>query len=324
MQEGSIFRQYYSNPQFYDRYEAEDLDGVDVIIPVINTNELWERNLLTFYREIPINRLLIGDGGCTDDTIDIVEEFPRVTVFDQTEYETQGYCIKELIEQVETDWFVYLHADVFLPDGWFDEMATHRDDLDWFECFRRHTVLVEYENENQNEAGRALSGSQMGRTEAFDGKLDEIDDDYLQRNEDIVFSELIDRDGSYGRVADTFHYHQVMEREDPQSSFGEDEPQVTQVTIDKERAPEWERKVAEMQAKGIIKYTSPKPYLVNIVGGAIYELMQLDAFDEAEFKTWVENEDPEWAAALSYKKLKLRDHLATYAQRVKNTLKSAL
>ena len=55
-----------------DRAVVEpDLDRVDVIVPVKNTRGNWKACLDSFYREIPINQLLIGDGGCTDDTIEI-------------------------------------------------------------------------------------------------------------------------------------------------------------------------------------------------------------------------------------------------------------
>jgi hypothetical protein len=39
--------------------------GVTVIIPIVHTNELWEENLKSIYREIPTAQLLIGDGGAS-------------------------------------------------------------------------------------------------------------------------------------------------------------------------------------------------------------------------------------------------------------------
>ncbi len=60
--------------------------AVDVIIPIIHTNELWRANLKSIYREIPVNRLILGDGGCIDDSIDVAREFPRVQVLDHTKF----------------------------------------------------------------------------------------------------------------------------------------------------------------------------------------------------------------------------------------------
>ena len=35
-------------------------DKVDVIVPIIHVNRFFKKNLLSIYREIPINNLLIG------------------------------------------------------------------------------------------------------------------------------------------------------------------------------------------------------------------------------------------------------------------------
>jgi len=89
MRNQSIFSKYYASEDFVDRFGSKkEEEAVDVIVPLLNTNELWERNLYSFYREIPINRSLIGDGGCTDDSIEIVKKFPRVIVIDQSKYKS--------------------------------------------------------------------------------------------------------------------------------------------------------------------------------------------------------------------------------------------
>src|SRR5437763_15614085 len=72
----SIFREYYNEHTFVDRFETDRSAAVDVIIPVIHTNELWKANLFSLYREIPIHKLFIGDGGCVDNSIDVVKTFP--------------------------------------------------------------------------------------------------------------------------------------------------------------------------------------------------------------------------------------------------------
>lgn len=320
MSNESIFKEYYSEVEFVDRVDKGEEKRVDVIIPVINTNELWSRNLYSFYREIPINRLIVGNGGCTDDTIEIVSKFPRVELIDQSEYSTQGYCIKELIQQVETEIFVYLHADVFLPEGWFDEMYKHKDEFEWFECIRRHTFMVDYWHEKQNKSTRAYSGSQMGKKKAFDRFLDIIEDDFLQRNEDIVLAEMVKENGDYARIDDTFHYHQVMERESPTSSFGEKEPQVKSVSVTKETNENWEKKVNTMQWKGIVKYTSPTPYLIDIVKSNIQYLLSKDHASIEEIKRFIQTEGANWDQSINvsriYWKAKIKDELREMKNRV--------
>ncbi len=286
-QENSIFREYYTEQPFVDRYLEHPERGIDVIIPVIHTNELWEANLFSFYREIPIHTLLIGDGGCIDDSIAIAQRFPRVQVLDHRKYISLGYSIRKLIETVETDWFIYVHSDAYLPKGWFDAMHKHQVDYDWFGCPMRHTILVEYEGDYRN---RPWAGSQMGRKQAFENNLKRIDDDYVYRQEDFVFADIVHKAGfKEGKVTDTFHYHQTMRKPTPWSR------KVKWVEIDVEMSREEEVRTWTMHAKGIIKYFQPSsPWSIEIVTDSVYELYKLGELDWKEFKKWVKETNPEW------------------------------
>lgn len=284
----NIFNEYYSEKNFVDRFKSDN-EAVDVIIPLINTNDLWKENLYSFYREIPINRLLIGDGGCTDDSLKIAKKFPRVEILNHHEFKSQGYSIKKLIEEVNTEWFIYLHADVFLPEEWYDIMATHKSEYDWFETYRKMTILFEYWIDRQNKADRAFSGSQMGRKDAFKNVVSQIDDDYLQRNEDIILAELIKAQGlKYGRVNDTFHYHQTMNKK------GELEPNIKEVDIKKESDPTWEARIFDMQYKGLIKYLNPQKYLAMNANNAIYQSRKLNSTNWKTVKKWTKKTNKHW------------------------------
>src|SRR5262249_10579960 len=136
----SIFGEYYSPHTFEDRLAQNSAGAIDVIIPIIHTNELWRANLTSIFREIPVRRLLIADGGCKDDSIAIARSFPRVEVFDHREYRSLGFSLRKLIEAVESEWFAYLHSDVYLPPGWFEAMKAHQKEYDWFGCPQRITA----------------------------------------------------------------------------------------------------------------------------------------------------------------------------------------
>jgi hypothetical protein len=292
-QSDSIFRRYYADEAFVDRFVVEPESSVDVIIPVIHTNELWETNLRSIYREIPVNRLLIGDGGCVDDSIEVVSKFPRVKVFDQREYKTLGYSLRKLIEAVETEWFVYLHSDVYLPEGWFSAMRQHQPEYDWFGCPMRHTVMVEYSLAYQD---RPYFGSQMGRKGAFQ-QVARIDDDYVYRQEEFVLSDLVERAGfKHGKVEDTFHYHQTMHKPSPWSR------KVRSVEINTDLSPEEEVRTHTMQAKGIIKYLEPNnswvTYSVAASVNRLFELGELNSSNWPEFKQWVVETNPNWVPYL--------------------------
>ena len=62
-------------------------------------------------------------------------------------------------------------------------------------------ALIEYFMPHLMKSERALSGSQMGRKKAFDKIIPIIEDDFLQRNEDIILAELI-KSNSYKREGD--------------------------------------------------------------------------------------------------------------------------
>ena len=261
-----------------DRAMVEpNLDRVDVIIPVKNTKDNWEDCLDSFYPEIPINRLLIGDGGSTDDTIKIVRKYPRVTVFDQSKFNLLGYRIKCLIEEVETEWFVYLHSDVSLPKGWYDEMCKYRGQWDWFECKR----IAMYPNGKQQEltgqykAPRAYSGSQMGKTTVLKKAVEPFQDDYIYRTEDIIIKQNVESLGyKYGKAPTTFHYHYVVPH-----------------TLTKDE----QVKLAIQTAKAVIKYLRPTRQNIVYVYRNIQKLSELGGYHKDEWQEWVQKTSPDWS-----------------------------
>ncbi|KKM92322.1 hypothetical protein LCGC14_1219570 [marine sediment metagenome] len=52
MEEKSIFKIFYAKVEFKDRVKLTGEEGIDVIVPIINTNELFECNLISWYRSI--------------------------------------------------------------------------------------------------------------------------------------------------------------------------------------------------------------------------------------------------------------------------------
>lgn len=309
----SIFREYYVEKPFVDRFMAEPAGAVDVLIPVIHTNELWEANLLSFYREIPIQRLMIGDGGCIDDSIRIAEKFPRVQIFNHRNYKSLGFSIRSLIEAVETEWFIYLHSDVYLPDGWFDAMRRYQGRYDWYECRQQATLLVEYPSDYAN-ALRPLSGSQMGRKAAFESALTKIDDDYLYRNEDMILADLVQRAGfRYGRVDEVMHYHQTMHKPSPW------ERKVKSVKIELEMSREEELRAWMTMGKGIIKYLQPSnDFLISLASSSAEYLIRHKELTWSELKQWVRKTNPQWLPHIRrglFKK-RLENRLRSLAQSI--------
>jgi hypothetical protein len=281
----SIFQRYYAKEGFIDRFQNDPGSAVDVIIPVIHSNELWKSNLYSFYREIPIYRLLIGDGGCIDNTIEVVKEFPRVTIFDHRNITTIGYSERKLIEAVETAWFIHLHSDVFLPDGWFDVMARYQDQYDYYGCAERDTVMVEHESDYEE---RPWAGAQFVRKACLEAGLSKVEDDYIYRQGDFVYRRMVEEGGfKEGRVRDTFHYHQIMYRKSAWQRI------VKSVTIEMKMNRDEEVRTCMTMAKGIVKYLVP-PLLVSAVVQNVNRLEELGETDWAEFYSWVQTTNPSW------------------------------
>ncbi|MBU3604141.1 glycosyltransferase family 2 protein [Polynucleobacter sp. AP-Kaivos-20-H2] len=290
--ENSIFKEYYRHHEFVDRYLIDDNFSVTVIIPVIHTNELWRANLLSIYREIPVKELLIGDGGCIDDSILIAQEFPRVQILDQRSYKTLGYSIKNLIQAVNTEWFIYLHSDVYLPVGWFDKMKPFSKEYDWFGCRMQQTVMIEYDNDYGE---RPYAGSQVGRKAAFIDGLRNLDDDFIYRQEDFVFSDVVEKAGfKEGKIDLVFHYHQTISK-----SSSVWNPRGIKVNISQTLPIEEEVRMWDSQVKGIIKYLQPNCgwTIENAIYG-VFRLEELGHCSSSTFYDWANSINPQWVPFL--------------------------
>jgi len=306
----NIFEEYFEDRPFVDRFlkETDKDKAVDVVVPIVHTNILWKKNLESIYREIPVKRLLIGDGGCIDDSIKIVKKFPRVKIFNHRKYVSLGYSIRKLIEEVQTPWFIYLHSDVYLPDGWFEQMSKNQKKYDWFECRQHQTILVDYPL-NYPKEDRSFSGTQMGRKDAFKNILPQIDDDYLYRNEDMIYADLIKREGyKYGRDGKTFHYHQMMAKKSQWQRT------ITNVSFNIDLNAKEESRIWIMQIKGLIKYTNPtEKYLIYSVQTSISQLSEDKNFKFEEFEKWTKKTNPKW---LPYIKLSFKRKTINYLRKI--------
>jgi hypothetical protein len=313
----SIFNTYYSASPFVDRYATDPAGAVDVLIPVVHTTELWQANLRSLYREIPIARLLIGDGGCTDDSIKIVKGFPRVEVLDHRAYASLGYSLRKLIEAVTSEWFVYVHSDVYLPPGWFDAMARHQSEYDWFGCPQRITALVEYANVDRMFGElRPYAGSQMGRARAFRPGVSVIDDDFVYRQEDYVLAGIVERAGfRQGWVEDTFHYHQLMRKE---SRWGR---KLKRVAVEVEWSREEILRASAMQVRGLLKYLVPTGTLRKEAEVHLHRLCDLGAMDAGTLELWLRAGRPEWRGVVSWTRLQRQRRLRRGLEKVRSWIR---
>lgn len=249
----SIYSDVIQPAEFLDRRIFEpNLQGVDVIIPLLHATPFWSQNLHSYYREIPINRLIIGDAGAIDGSPEVASEFPRVLILDHKNIKSLGKSIADLMNEVQTEHFIYLQSDTFLPTGWFDVMSQYRDKYDWFGCPERPLIVLSAP-ENDQSGKRPLAGTQFGKSSVFKGVTDFVQDDYGYRQEDFIFEEYaLSQGGLVGGVSETYHVHQITERKTNGRQLD-----VSAVTI-KLKSEKDDTRVLDTQLLGFVKYCNPK------------------------------------------------------------------
>jgi hypothetical protein len=226
---------------------------IDVIIPLKSYNNKLIENIEKISIFSKVNRILIGDAGIPDHIRKNLESIDKVKIINHINLQSQGGSIRDLIRLCTTEFFVYLHADVTLPEDWFEIMERNMKHYDFAECKRIYNYNITIEDKKKREGFkfRALSGSQMGRTKFVNESLMSLEDDYLFRNEDIVIADLIrENNGRYGIVDDTFHLHQIGHKVDENITSD------TEISLRRNFTQKdvW---VFENHLLGIIKYCKP-------------------------------------------------------------------
>jgi len=97
--------------------------NVDVVLLTKNSLKPCLKDCLeSIYRNVPVNRLIVVDGGSTDGTLKLIQQYPKVEVIDDSGG-NRATARQKGIEAVETEWFMFVDSDVILCEGWFDKAA---------------------------------------------------------------------------------------------------------------------------------------------------------------------------------------------------------
>jgi glycosyltransferase involved in cell wall biosynthesis len=94
---------------------------IDIIVLTMNSERVLRKCLASIYENVPVNKLIVVDGYSTDTTLEIVGAFQKkydnvILIQDKG---TRGSARQKGIQEVETDWFMFVDSDVVLCDGWF-------------------------------------------------------------------------------------------------------------------------------------------------------------------------------------------------------------
>ena len=177
---------------------------LDVIVPMFNIQEDINEYIINWWQEIPINRLILGLGKKTDKDLDSF----FIDIFYQDQKHTLGMCLAELMKQVKTEWFVYLHSDVKIAEFNFQIMKNYMNPE--VGAIEGSPLLIRGGKRTllgRHWLERAYSGFQVFRTEAVQYIIHKIEDDYIFRNEDLIFQNaVIDMGFTYEKAISTYFH----------------------------------------------------------------------------------------------------------------------
>lgn len=275
--------------EFEDKKIGSDIQPIDVIMATLDAENFLERCLFSAYREIPIRKLIICDGGSKDKTIDILNKFPRVEVFIKPEIHTGGKLVEFLISKVETEWFAFIDSDIILADGWFNEMRKFQNSFDVVENSKTILAYHFYRefNEKLQYNSRPSHFCHLAKKDALCSY--KCDDDYMYRFTDYLFRQSIETSGyRYGKVDSTYHTHNETERIPYESDLNKNfikivmkEPE--RIILDKEK----NMKMSIENAMAIVKYLDPDNSCIKKNKKLNESILLLD-------RRWIEENGKRW------------------------------
>lgn len=269
--------------------EIPNLEQVDVILPLYWVNlDYFEENLHSWFQELPIKRLLVGinnpDLYRQEHVMSLLKN-EKILIIDQTSLKTLGKCLADLMARTQTDYFVYVHSDVRLTPQSFTTMKTGiTPDIGILESALRkntysdgHSQITDMHSKRE----RSYSGFQLFKKKAILGILDKIRDDYIYRNEDLIFQQACLDAGYRYEKSPALHEHQLTN---------------SNWTTDHEHA-------MEMQWKGIAKYVTCNSFTQSLLRPALMEWMHkfehkhhwrevvefVDKLKDKNWKLWFNN-----------------------------------
>jgi glycosyltransferase involved in cell wall biosynthesis len=275
---------------FKDRYGVEgENDAIDVVMATLDAENFLEKCLYSIYKEIPIRRLIICDGNSKDSTLSILKKFPRVDLHIKSDIISGGKAVEFLISKVNTEWFVLIDSDIFLAEGWFDEMKKHQGRYDVIENSKSILTYHFYREfkEKLEKNYRASHLCHLTKKQAVSNY--HCDDGEVFRITDYLFRQSIEKSGyKYGKITTTEHQHNETERipyeSDPKKSYIKIEmKEPERIILNKQM----QKEMLVKNAKSVIKYLDPDflPFTKD---------RNLDALIKMLDRKWIQNNGPQW------------------------------
>jgi glycosyltransferase involved in cell wall biosynthesis len=165
-----------------------DIGKIDVFMRTYNSGDIIVESLNSIKREIPVNNLIIVDGGSTDNTIAYIKSHSfysegKVKLFIRPDINI-GLTNIFGFKQVETPWFLMIDSDIVLYEGWYRAMLGSVDD-DRIKAVESGRVECYSFDIPSNEHSRGLGGQNLFKRDIVDA-LDEEKMDVLQIDDALI------------------------------------------------------------------------------------------------------------------------------------------
>jgi CRISPR/Cas system CMR-associated protein Cmr5 small subunit len=178
------------------------------------------------------------------------------------------------MKEVRTEWFVYLHSDCYISKFAFEVMKKHMNTgVGGIEGFPMHLQKVGELPKlfGMHWRDRAYSGFQVFRTKAIQEIIDKMEDDYVYRNEDLVFQNAVQKAGYTYEKSEALYTH-----------------------YNKGEYKSNEKDAREMSL-GLIKYTMPNSITkVTLKTTLSYYNRTYKKINPTEILRFVEENNPKW------------------------------
>ncbi len=106
------------------------MEPVDVVLLTMNSERKLEDCITSVYRNVPVAKLIVVDGGSIDRTLEILQKFNgkyhNVHII-QDHGGTRATARQKGIQNVTSEWFLFVDSDVVLCKDWYQKAIKYVD-----------------------------------------------------------------------------------------------------------------------------------------------------------------------------------------------------